>query len=520
MHINTPGKRGEDMEHMGVISLIPPIIAIVLAIIFRNVIVSLFTGIFVGLLMLTNGNPITATTSTIRDYLFPQLTDSYNAAVIVLLCFIGGFVALVERSGGGAALATRTVKWINTKAKTQLSAWFGGIIIFFSDMGTPLIVGPVFEKLFDKVKVSREKLAWILDSTSSPVAILIPFIGWGIYIMGIMKEEFDRLSIASSEFTTFVQAIPFQFYAILSVIIVPIVALTKMDFGAMAKAEKRVQQTGQIYWQRSKPLRKADVTEESLPASHPMLIWLPLAVLFITLFSLLIAYGFPVKSVPGSDFRVALSTAYLFAAVTLMILMVSFKVKKINAILDIYLKGMQRMVQVILILVLAWALGSLLGEMGTAAYIVEQLDGNVPGNMVPAIIFLAAASMSFATGSSWGTFAIMLPLAIPMADGLDAPMLVSIGAVLSGGLFGDHCSPISDSTILASTGAGCDHIDHVKTQLPYALTNGLIALVSFIIAGFTESHWTVLISVALMVMIFVVFSRIKGAVIPLNEEIE
>ncbi|RFA34020.1 sodium:proton exchanger [Virgibacillus dokdonensis] len=498
------------MEHMGIVSLIPPIIAIVLAVIFRNVIVSLFIGLFVGIVILANGNPITATTSTIREYLFPQLTDSYNAAVIVLLCFIGGFVALVERSGGGAALAKRTAKWINTNTKTQLSAWLGGIIIFFSDMGTPLIVGPVFEKLFDKVKVSREKLAWILDSTSSPVAILIPFIGWGIYVMGIMKEEFARLNMTVSEFTTFVEAIPFQFYAILSVFIVPIVAITKMDFGAMAKAEKRMEQTGKIYWQQSNPLRKTDVDAETVQESHPMLIWLPLAVLFITLFSLLVSYGFPAKAVPGSDFRVALSTAYLFAAILLMALMLLYKVKKMNEIFSIYLQGMQRMMQVILILVLAWALGSLLGEMGTAAYIVEQLEGNVPAYIVPAIIFLAAASMSFATGSSWGTFAIMLPLAIPMASGLEAPMLVSIGAVLSGGLFGDHCSPISDSTILASTGAGCDHIDHVKTQLPYALTNGFIALVSFIIAGFTGNNLTIVGSIVFMVVLFIVLSKRKN----------
>ena len=496
------------MEHMGIVSLVPPLLAIVLAVAFRNVILSLFLGLFAGLLILSGGNPISATTSTIRDYLSPQLTDSYNAAVIVLLFFIGGFVALVEHSGGGAALASRTIKYINTRAKTQISAWAGGLLIFFSDMGTPLIVGPVFEKLFDKVRVSREKLAWILDSTSSPVAILIPFIGWGIYVMGLIREELDRLGNNLSEFDVFVQAIPFQFYAILTVASIPVVALLGVDFGAMAKADRRVRETGELYWATSRPLRNIDRhADGAAPESHPMLIWLPLLVLFVTLFSLLVAKGFPVEPVPGSEFRVALSTAYLFAAVVLVGLMLIHRVQSFNDIFNTYMGGMRKMVGVVMILVLAWALGSLLSEMGTANYIVEVLKGNVPGYIVPAIIFLSAAGMSFATGSSWGTFAIMLPLAIPMAFGLDAPLLVCVGAVLSGGIFGDHCSPISDSTILASTGAGCDHIDHVRTQLPYALTNGSIALGSFVVAGITQSAWTVVLSALCMMAVFAAAAR-------------
>lgn len=502
------------MEHMGGISLVPPLLAIILAVAFRNVILSLFLGVFTGLLILSGGNPIDATTSTIRDYLVPQLTDSYNAAVIVLLFFIGGFVSLVEHSGGGAALASKTIHYINTRAKTQCAAWLGGLLIFFSDMGTPLIVGPVFEKLFDKVKVSREKLAWILDSTSSPVAILIPFIGWGIYVMGLIREELDRLGNNASEFDIFVQAIPFQFYAILTVIAIPVVAVMKVDFGGMARADRRVKESGELYWPTSRPLRRVASQADGMTSeSYPVLIWLPLLILFVTLFGLLVSYGFPFEPVPGSDFRIALSTAYLFAAVALISLMLVYRVKRFGDIFDTYMAGMQKMVSVVTILVLAWALGSLLGEMGTANYIVELLQGNVPGFIVPAIIFLSAAGMSFATGSSWGTFAIMLPLAIPMAFGLDAPLLVCIGAVLSGGIFGDHCSPISDSTILASTGAGCDHIDHVRTQLPYALTNGSIALVSFIMAGITQSALTVIISLVVMLATFAVFSRTRQRVV-------
>lgn len=496
------------MEHMGWVSLVPPIVAVILAVITKNVIVSLFSGVYIGVLILVGGRPLEATMETIGNFIFPQVADSYNAAILVLLFFIGGFVALMEKSGGGAALASSAVKYINSKAKAQISAWFGGIIIFFSDLGTPLIVGPVFEKIFDKAKISREKLAWIIDSTSSPVAVLVPFIGWGVYIMGLMKSEFDALGMKVSEFDTLVQVIPFQFYAILTVLMVPLVALTKLDFGPMGKAERRVQQTGQLYWPNSKPLRRQETAEQAAPnKGGAILIWLPLLVLFVTLFGLLISYGFPVKPVEGSSFRVALTTAYLLAAVTIGILMLFYKVKKFSEIFDIYTTGMQKMVYVAVTLVLAWSLGKVIGDMGTAAYIVEAMEGNVPAYIIPAILFIVGAGMSLASGSSWGTYAIMLPIAIPMAVTLDAHLLVCLGAVLSGGIFGDHSSPISDTTILSSTGAGTDHLDHVKTQFPYALTNGTIALVGYLVAGVTGSVFTLLLTVALLILAVFVLSK-------------
>ncbi|AOV06789.1 Na+/H+ antiporter NhaC family protein [Sporosarcina ureilytica] len=498
------------MEHLGWVSLIPPILAVILAIVTKNVLVSLFSGAFIGVLILVGGNPLKATTETIGNYYFPIVADGYNAAVLVLLFFIGGFVALMEKSGGGSALAAKVTRFINTRAKTQISAWFGGIIIFFSDLGTPLIVGPVFEKIFDKAKVSREKLAWIIDSTSSPVAILIPFIGWGVYIMGLIRTEFDALGIATSEFSTFVQVIPFQFYAILTVSLVPLVALTKLDFGPMARAERRIQQTGELYWTESKPLRRAENIEGETKGGRAIFIWLPLLVLFVTLFGLLISYGFPFEPVPGSDFRVSLSAAYLFAAITIIGLMLFYNVRKFGEVFDIYTKGMQKMVYVALTLVLAWSLGNVIKEMGTAEFIIEVMRGNVPPFIIPAILFVVGVVISLASGTSWGTFAIMLPLAIPMAVGLDAHMLVCIGAVLSGGVFGDHCSPISDTTILASTGAGADHIDHVKTQIPYALLNASIAFIGFIVAGITGNAYTLVLTLVLLLVAVFTLSKIQN----------
>lgn len=496
------------LEHMGILSILPPIIAIFLAFWTRNVIFSLFLGTYIGVLILVNYNPITGVTSFIGDYLFVQLTDSYNAAVIVLLIFIGGFVTLVEKSGGGVAFAKSAEKLINSRMKGQLGAWFGGILIFFSDLGTPLIVGPVFENIFDKLKISREKLAWIIDSTASPVAVMVPFIGWGVYIMGLINQEYENLGITESDFTAFISSLPYFIYPILAVLIVPAIIFTKFDFGPMKLAEERTL-LGERFWENSKPLRRPESLDMTAHKSKPIIIWLPLLILFITLFTLLTLRGFPFESVPGEEFRVALSTAYFFAALAIMGLMVLYGVKNIAESFKIYTEGMQKMIDVILILVLAWSLGLVLDQMGTANYIVQLVDGTVPLIFIPVLIFLVGAAMSFASGTSWGTFAIMLPLAIPLGFHLDISVYLCIGAVISAGIFGDHCSPISDTTILSSTGAGCDHIDHNKTQIPIAVFNAVITIITLLLAPTLGSTFTALFAVVLMIIGTFILSKQK-----------
>lgn len=496
------------MDHMGVLSIVPVIIAITVAIKYKSVVPALFLGILSGVLILMKGHPIEALTSMIKDYLFVQVADTYNAGVLVLLVFIGGFVALMEKSGGAGAFAKVITKIVNNRFKAQLSTWLGGIVVFFSDLGTPLIVGPISEPLFDRLKISREKLAWIIDSTASPVAILVPFIGWGVYIMGLIQKEFDSLGILESDWNAFIKAIPFQLYSILAVLMVPIIAFLGYEFGAMAKAEKRVQETGEKYWKDSKPLRSPSNNDDK--NSKAIFIWLPLLILFTTLLVILLPLGFPIKKVSGSIFRAALSSGYLLAAVTLILLMVTNRVKTLNESLDIYFGGMNKMMSVSVILVLAWSLGSVGKSLGTANYIIEMTNGAIPGWSVPALIFLTGALMSFATGSAWGTFAILMPLAIPMSITLGAPIYACIGALLSGGLFGDHCSPISDTTILSSTGAGCDHIDHVKTQLPYALLNGSISFLGFILAGITGNSLIILLALVALILSIIILAKYKG----------
>ncbi|MDR9828361.1 Na+/H+ antiporter NhaC family protein [Vibrio sp. FNV 38] len=489
------------MEQADITTLIPIIITLVLSLTTRNVVIGLFTGVLSGVFMLTSHNPLDTFGVMVKDYLVPQLTDSYNAGVIMLLVFIGGFVALMEKSGGGVAFAKRVTEWITRKCHAQISAWLGGIVIFFSDLGTPLIVGPVFRPLFDKLKLSRQKLAFIIDSTSSPVAILIPFIGWGVYSMGLIQKEFTALGVSMSDWDAFVGAIPFQFYAFLAIAIVPLVSFKGLDFGPMAKAERDCQ-AGVVTGVNSESLEP--FTHSNAKASF---VWAPLLVMVSVLCAILIPQGFPFEQVAGSVFRAALSSAYFFAAMTLIVQMAFYGVRQLSDGLSVYLKGMGNMMPVAIILVLAWALSTVGKELGTAAYIAEQAQNGFPAWLVPVVAFLLSAIISFATGSSWGTFAIMMSLVIPTALAIDAHLLVAIGAVLSGGLFGDHCSPISETTILSSTGAGCDQFEHFRTQLPYALLNGAIATVSFVIAGITGSAFVVLGALLLQVGVVALLAK-------------
>ncbi|MCO4322800.1 Na+/H+ antiporter NhaC family protein [Mammaliicoccus sciuri] len=488
------------MDHFGFWSIIPPIIAIIMVLLTRSVIVSLFLGLFSGILLLTSFHPISSLKKLLGDYLYSMVADEYNAGILILLVFIGGFVALLENSGGAKAFANRFISGAKSRIKIQLAAWFSGIIIFFSEMGTPLIVGPIYESLFDKAKISREKLAWIIDSTASPVSVMVPFIGWGVYIMGLIDTEFKRLSIDMSSWDAFMVSLPYFIYPVLAVLIVPLIILLKLDFGPMKAAEDRIMNTGQIYWDNAKPLRESvEVDKDVENKSKPILIWLPIVILIVSLFTLLAPKGFPFQSVEGKDFRIALSLSYFFAAISIILLMLFYKVKTISQSLNIYTTGMKNMTDILVILVLAWSLGSVLDKLGTANYIVQVIDGTIPPAIVPALIFLVGACMSFANGTSWGTFAIMLPLAIPLGYHLDISLAVCIGAVISGGIFGDHSSPISDTTILSSTGAGADHKDHNKTQVPIAIFNGIVTTIALLITSMIDFKFTLILAILFMI---------------------
>ena len=488
-------------------SLLPVLVTLVLALSTRNVIVGLFAGVCTGVLQLGGTSPVRLLPTVIGEHLVPQVTDSYNAGVLVLLVFIGGFVALVERSGGAAAFARAFAHRLSSAARVQLGAWAGGIAIFFSDLGTPLIVGPVFRPLADRLRISRQKLALILDATASPVAILIPFIGWGVYVMGLLRKAFDAEGLGLSEYAAFVAAIPFQFYAWLAIATVPIVVLGGRDWGPMAVAE-RARRDGDT---SGFDATATDAAVHDHPNAQASLVWLPLLAMAVTLLVILGPSGFPLRPVPGSEFRAGLSSAYLAAAVVLVVVSALQGVRRPLENLTIYLAGMGGMMSVAVTLVLAWTLSDLGSALGAPAFVSGVLAGTLPPALLPLLVFLVGAVVSFSTGSSWGTFAILVPLAVPAALALDAPLAVTVAAVLSGGLFGDHTSPISETTILSSTGAGTPQFEHFRTQMPYAAVNGVLAAGAFLVAGLAPVPALVLACLPLQLLLWTVLCRFAAS---------
>lgn len=500
------------MQNLGIISLIPVLATLSIAVWTRNVILGLFIGVFIGVLIIHGLNPFSGVSVVIEKYLITQMTKPSNAGILILMAFIGGLVGLMEKSGGAATFAGMVIKYISSKTKALLAAWTSGSLLFFTDSGTPLIVGPLFRPIVDGLKISRAKLAWIVDSTASPVAVLIPFIGWGLYSQGIIAQEYSDLGISEDAFTTYVKAVPFQFYSIMAVIMVPAVIFLKADFGPMRTAELNCSNgITPAYENNSDEEINDDLSPEIQQRAKPIMVWLPLSLMMLILFGMLIPKGFPynMSNIPSNAFRSSLSTAYIFAALTLIILMAKYRIKSLPDGFNLYLKSIGKMVNILIILILAWSLGAVGKDLGTAQYIVSLAEGSFPAYLVPVIAFVVGATISFATGSSWGTYAILFPLIIPMAHQFDAPMIVSIGAVLSGGLFGDHCSPISDTTILSATGAGCSQLDHVKTQFPYALFNGFCSVVAFIFAGITGSVWGLALGILLMFVGLIVIKKLN-----------
>ncbi|OON99519.1 MAG: sodium:proton exchanger [Epulopiscium sp. Nele67-Bin004] len=477
---------------MGIISIIPIVLAIVLAIKTKKVIVSLFVSVFVGALLLHGFNVFASTQYIIKDMFVQQLTDSYNAGVIVLMLFIGGFIELMMKSGGAYAFAKSTEKHFNTKNKVQFGAFFSGIMIFFSDLGTPLIVGPVFEPFFKKLKISKEKLAFILDSTSSPVAVLVPFIGWGVFVIGLLEKEFSLLNLNYSAYQSFVSSIPFNLYSILAITIIPVTLKLGFEFKSMKKYD--------ISNQNEIAHHSVQKSEFQVKNAKAYFVWLPILVLMGTLFGML-GIDFILGKVAGSMFRTALSSGYLYASVVLISIMLLNKSKTFSEIFSIYIGGMSKMTEVIIILVLAWTLGSVGKALGTSDFLVEFMKNiQFNGAYLPLAVFLLGSVISFAAGSSWGTFSILLPIVIPIAVVIDAPLFVTIGAVLSGGLFGDHVSPISDTTILSSAGAQCDHLNHVDSQMSYAVFNSLIASIFFLVCGFNPNPILIWVGIVVQVL--------------------
>ncbi|MCG8483608.1 MAG: sodium:proton antiporter [Clostridia bacterium] len=475
------------MEHYGILSVVPPVLAILLAVRTKNVILSLICGLLFGATVLSGWNPFLGFYSILQDYVYVEIAKPWQAQSLTNLLIIGAFVSLISASGGTIAFAKKFSKIISSKRRAELSMWFGGIFVWFSDSANSLLVGPVFQSMGDKMKVSREKFAYILDATSSPICALIPIISWGVYIMGLINSELEALSITNmTSWDVFVRAVPFQFYSWLTLAMVGYIAYTQFDYGPMLDAQKRAE-FGKVLRDGAVPLRNTeDITlPEGVEAKASTMI-LPLIALLCVMFFIFIKNGFPFEKLGGTTIRLGIASGFITGASICIFLSVRNGIMTLKAAQDNIFNGMKGMVYLMVVMIFAWSLGSVCKAMGTANYIVDVTNEFLNPAFLPVIVFIIAAAMSLATGSSWGPYAILMPIAIPMALTMDAPLYVTVAAVISGGLFGDHCSPLSDTTILASMGAACDHIDHFKTQFPYALTVAFVAAILFAIAGFTE----------------------------------
>src|SRR5690554_100822 len=502
------------MGDFGILSLLPPLLAIVLAFITKNVLLSLFCGVLVGATMLAGGNIILGFVDTVGEYLIPQMGDSWNASVILMTLFVGVFSALLERGGGAQAFGRAMEKKIRTRKQAQTATWLGGLMVFFSDSSNSVLLGPIFKPITDRVKVSREKLAYICDSTASSIPLLLPITAWGAYIMGILRNELPE---GTNLFSVLAQSAPYNIYTIAAIVMVLMIAITGFDFGPMKRAEDRAKKEGKVLADGASPLKK-ELSKE-LPTNAKPTIWdmiVPLLSLIITLFVVFLwTGGFPevgfVEALSNADTMLGLSVAFFVGAIVASIFTRKSRVLKGKEIFSTWTDGFSQMIEAILILVLSWCIGAVTSDVGTAAYIVEITQGLITPGVMFVVIFAAAAVTGFSTGTSWGTFAIFLPIAVPLAIANDISIYPAIGAALAGGLFGDHCSPISDSTVLASLGASSDHLDHVKTQLPYAISAAIASVVGYMIVAATNNVWLGLIS-TLVILFGIVFIANKVSI--------
>jgi len=476
------------MTDYGVLSIVPPALSIFLAIYSRNVIFSLSVGAIVGAFILADFNPFFAVVDLVEQHLFVQLSSSANSQVLIVSLVIGGFVALLDKSGGATSFSSLVTKFVSSPARGQIAAWFAGVTIFFTDSGNALIVGPLFQPIFKKLKLCKEKLAFIIDTTAAPVSILVPFIGWGVYIMSLIENAYGDIGLTEQPFQVLLDIWPYQFYALLALLSIPMLLSTGRDFGPMLKAQQKYNKNliDEVLPEQDKIFSEDKATGPPVPENVKLSTFLfPISILLFSIAGFLIYFAYT-EGVGGVHVRSGIFISYLLASMACAFLMYRNQSITFNESLTHFFKGMEKLIYICSILVLAWTLSSICKDLHTGNYLASLIGGTIPPQLLPAIVFLLGALMSFATGSSYGTFAILMIIVVPVAHVLGAPLTITIAAVLSGGLFGDHTSPISDTTALASMGSGCQHIDHVSTQLSYALISGSMAFIGFILVGYLQ----------------------------------
>lgn len=528
--------------NFGWFSLVPPVVSIILAFISKDVIISLFLGIFAGgfVLHLADGSIFYAFVQSflsIIDYTLNSLADPWNAGIILQVLTIGGLIALMTKMGGAKAVANALSKKAKGPISTQVITWILGVLLFFDDYANSLIVGPVMRPVTDEKKVSREKLSFIVDATAAPIAGIALISTWVGYEVGLIKDGYEAIGQEVNAYSIFVETIPYRFYNILMLLFVLCTAVMLKEFGPMLTAERRARKYDENNLEELNPsASNSSEIDEMEPAEGVHLsIWnaiVPIGTLIVvaiigfylngyngilagdntTLINLLkeSPYSFTAiqEAFGASDASIVLFQAALLASLVAMAMGVYQKTFTWGKAVETWINGMKSLIITGAILLLAWSLSEIITDLGTAQFLVSLLSDSMPAFLLPSVIFVLGSIISFATGTSYGTMGILMPLAIPLAAALSPDpgfIVMSAGAVLTGAIFGDHCSPISDTTILSSMGAGVNHMEHVKTQLPYALVVGVITvLFGFLPVGLGMPIWIVL-PVSMIVIILVVY---------------
>jgi Na+/H+ antiporter NhaC len=483
------------MQDYGFLSVVPPLLTIFVAIYSRNVVLALIIGILSGSLILTDYNPFAALLNSVEDQVLQEIAAGTQVQVILAIMIIGGFVNLLEQSGGARAFASTMTRIISSGAKAQVLAWLSGLAIFFTDSGNALIIGPLYRSVFDQFKLCREKLAYILDTTASPISILIPFIGWGAYIMALIESSYGEIGLTENAFSVLLNVFPYQFYAFLALLTVPIVIWTRRDYGPMLRVQKQYLDVVGIEKQTATVTSSTKIDADA--SDHMGIFLYPLGVMLLMVSSL-ITWHWTHDGVTGVHIRSTLAISYLTASMTCAIMMKRYKSVTYTESLGIFIKGAEKLVYISIILVLAWSLNSVTSDLRTADYLASVISDTVAPAYFPMIVFVLGALTSLSTGSSYGTFAILMAIAVPVGFELGASMYLTIAAVLSGGLMGDHASPISDTTVLASVGADCNHLSHVTTQGAYAVLTGMVTILAYWMAGIYETPYVLFIAIIIL----------------------
>jgi Na+/H+ antiporter NhaC len=527
----------------GWLSLLPPLLAILLALLARQVLVALFFGVWLGAALIFDYNPLTGFLYALTDYIALAAADPDKMAIIVFSLTLGGMIGVISKMGGAHGIVNILAPYASNSRRGQLATWLMGIFIFFDDYANTLIVGNTMRPLTDKLRISREKLSYLVDTTAAPVANIAIISTWIGFEIGLIGDSFQTLGISENPYLVFLKTIPYNFYPLFALMTSFCIAWFTRDFGPMLKAERRCYITGACLAPGANPISSLD-DPEITAAETVQKRWyngfIPIAVVIITTLSGLWFTGVAslkagktdlealdfvqyVSLVVGdSDAYAVLMWASFLGSIVAIVLAITQRLLTLEKSISAWIGGVKAMMLAALILTMAWSIGTICQDLQTAEYIIRISEGFLSPHFIPLLSFVIAALISFATGTSWGVMAILMPIAIPIAylvpqadpaitqiqqQGI---FLSTIASVLSGATFGDHCSPISDTTIMSSMASGADHIDHVRTQLPYALLGGLLAMVvGYLPVGFGWPPIFMILTGLVVIMLIIRFLGTK-----------